>query len=93
LTFESVLKKITGELRLVIAKSFMDDEKLIGNDAEMEQNLININRERLLFEPQNGQMHTNGRVHLDYNPHREKPCRIALIAASYIFVLSIIPNS
>jgi hypothetical protein len=89
LTFESVLKKITGELRLVIAKSFMDDEKLIGNDAEMEQNLININRERLLFEPQNGQM----RVHLDYNPHKEKPCRIALIAASYIFVLSIIPTS
>jgi hypothetical protein len=91
LTFQSVPEKTAGEVRLVIPKSFVDNEKLRGNDVQMQQSLINIYRKRPLSNPQNGPTHTNGQLHPDYNPHRAKPCRNALIAASYIIVLSIIP--
>ena len=45
----------------------------------------------LLTGPQNGPSQTNGHKNLDYNTHIEISCPHALKAASYIFVLSIIP--
>ncbi|MGA9261356.1 MAG: hypothetical protein WBV95_05245, partial [Desulfobacterales bacterium] len=83
--------KTTGEVRLILAVMAVTAKKWSTNDAVLKINTINICLVRLLPGHLRANSQANGRKKPDYKPHLKIACRGALKAASYIFVLSIIP--